>query len=171
MFISWIKTWWSFALKWEDVDLKSQTMQICRTVYLKTDKNKPTTLVFTTPKTKSSIRCIPIPTFLIDILKEIKKHTKSEFVLSDKYGHSIIPRTYQYVFSSIQKCAKVERKGFHSLRHTFATRALECGMDIKSLSEILGHKNPTITLTRYAHSMLSYKKSMINKIGKLYQSC
>lgn len=159
------------ALKWEDVDLKSQTMQICRTVYLKTDKNKPTILVFTTPKTKSSIRCIPIPTFLVDSLKQIKKHSTSEFVLSDKFGHCIIPRTYQYVFSSIQRRARVERKGFHSLRHTFATRALECGIDIKSLSEILGHKNPTITLTRYAHSMLSYKKNMINKIGKLYQSC
>jgi len=89
--------------------------------------------------------------------------------VSNKCGAGMIPRTYQYMFKSIQKRAKVEIKGFHSLRHTFATRALECGIDIKSLAEILGHKNPTITLNRYAHSMMNYKKAMINKIGKLYE--
>jgi integrase len=53
------------------------------------------------------------------------------------------------------------------LRHTFATRAIECGMDIKTLSEILGHKNPTITLNRYAHSLMDHKREMMNKLGKL----
>lgn len=60
-------------------------------------------------------------------------------------------------------------KGFHSLRHTFATRALECGMEIKSFADIMGHKNPTVTLNRYAHSMMEYKQTLMNKIGKLYQ--
>ena len=53
------------------------------------------------------------------------------------------------------------------MRNTFATRALECGMDVKTLSEILGHKNPTITLNRYAHSMMDHKKEMMNKLGKM----
>ena len=61
----------------------------------------------------------------------------------------------------------IPHKGFHSLRHTFATRALECGMDVKTLSEILGHANPTITLNRYAHSMFDHKTSMMNRVGKL----
>ena len=68
----------------------------------------------------------------------------------------------------MQKRLGIERKGFHSLRHTFATRALECGMDVKTLSEILGHKNATVTLNRYAHSMMEHKKEMINKLGKFF---
>ena len=62
----------------------------------------------------------------------------------------------------------IERKGFHSLRHTFATRALECGMDVKTLSEILGHKNATVTLNRYAHSLMEHKQDMMNKLGKIF---
>ena len=62
----------------------------------------------------------------------------------------------------------IERKGFHSLRHTFATRALECGMDVKTLAEILGHKNATVTLNRYAHSLMEHKQDMMNKLGKIF---
>lgn len=68
----------------------------------------------------------------------------------------------------MQKRLGIERKGFHSLRHTFATRALECGMDVKTLSEILEHKNATVTLNRYAHSMMEHKKEMMNKLGKIF---
>lgn len=68
----------------------------------------------------------------------------------------------------MQKRLGIERKGFHSLRHTFATRALECGMNVKTLSEILGHKNATVTLNRYAHSMMEHKKEMMNKLGKTF---
>lgn len=67
----------------------------------------------------------------------------------------------------MQKRLGIERKGFHSLRHTFATRALECGMDVKTLSEILGHKNATVTLNRYAHSLMEHKKEMI--LEKIYK--
>ena len=55
----------------------------------------------------------------------------------------------------------------HVLRHTFATRALECGMDVKTLSEILGHKNPAVTLSRYAHSLIEHKTEMMNRLNKL----
>ncbi|MDD6360656.1 MAG: tyrosine-type recombinase/integrase [Eubacteriales bacterium] len=58
-------------------------------------------------------------------------------------------------------------KGVHSLRHTFVTRAIECGMDVKTLSEILVHKNATITLNRYAHSLWEHKSEMMNKLCKL----
>ena len=57
-------------------------------------------------------------------------------------------------------------KFFHLLRHTFATRALELEMDVKSLSEILSHKNATIILNRYSHSLLEHKIEMINKLGE-----
>ena len=76
-------------------------------------------------------------------------------------------RLYQYIFEKLIERAGVRKLNFHVLRHTFATRALECGMDIKTLSEVLGHKNPTVTLNRYAHSLMEHKKEMMNKLGKL----
>ena len=66
------------------------------------------------------------------------------------------------------KNANIKHKGFHALRHTFATRSIECGVDVKTLSEILGHKNATITLNRYVHSLLNHKKDMMDKIGNLF---
>ena len=82
-----------------------------------------------------------------------------------EYGAQV--RSYQKTFELLLKRLRIPHKGFHSLRHTFATRALECGMDVKTLSEILGHKNPTITLKRYAHSMMEHKAEMMNRLGKL----
>lgn len=153
----------TLALAWEDIDFSNKVVNIKRTVYL--EKNA---LKYSTPKTKSSIRTIPLPYFLEPMLKKIKAKSTCEFVVSQN-NKPIFPRTYQHFFKSLQNKAQIEKpKGFHSLRHTFATRALELGMDIKSLADILGHKNPTVTLNRYAHSMLDYKKSMMNKIGKLY---
>lgn len=75
-------------------------------------------------------------------------------------------RVSENVRATAQKLG-IEHKGFHALRHTFATRALECGMDVKTLSEILGHKNATVTLNRYVHSLVEHKQEMMNVLGKL----
>ena len=81
-------------------------------------------------------------------------------------GKSILSvRSYQRSFELLQKNIGIPRKGFHALRHTFATRAIECGMDVKSLSEILGHKNSAVTLNRYVHSLMEHKRAMINRLG------
>ena len=82
-------------------------------------------------------------------------------------GNAVSIRSYQRSFELLLKRQNIVHCGFHSLRHTFATRALECGMDVKTLSEILGHKNPTVTLNRYAHSLLEHKAAMMNRLGKL----
>ena len=117
-------------------------------------------------KTESSKRIIPLPKQLLPRLKHIQKNTHSEFVISN--GTSPISvRSYQRTFELLLKKLSIKHRGFHSLRHTFATRALECGMDVKTLSEILGHKNPTITLNRYAHSLLEHKVTMMNRLGEL----
>ena len=153
----------TLALKWEDIDFTNKLITIKRSVYIKDNK-----LTYSTPKTKSSIRTIPLPLFLEITLKKIKDKSSCDFVVSQN-DKPIVPRTYQHFFKSLQNKARITKpKGFHSLRHTFATRAIECGIDIKSLADILGHKNPNVTLSRYAHSMMDYKKQIMNKIGKLY---
>lgn len=114
----------------------------------------------------NSRRQIPLSKTLVKILKEIKKKSKCEFVIADGEKPVFI-RSYQRMFELFLKELKLPHKGFHSLRHTFATRAPECGMDVKSLSEILGHKNAMITLNRYAHSLWEHKAEMMNKLSKI----
>ncbi|MCI8369923.1 MAG: tyrosine-type recombinase/integrase [Clostridia bacterium] len=77
-------------------------------------------------------------------------------------------RSYQRSFELLLKKLNIPHKGFHALRHTFATRALECGMDVKTLSELLGHKNTGITLNRYAHSLIEHKTEVMNRLGKIF---
>lgn len=149
------------ALRWKDIDLTKGVLTVSHSSH-----DSKGGIVFDEPKTESSKRIIPLPKQLIPKLEHIKKNTHSEFVISN--GPSPISvRSYQRTFELLLKKSGIKHRGFHSLRHTFATRALECGMDVKTLSEILGHKNPTITLNRYTHSLLEHKVAMMNRVGKL----
>ena len=154
------------ALTWNDIDFKSGIMTISKTAYRIKQNGKPQ-VVIGQPKTKNAIRLIPLPKQLLEILKRVKRISNSDFVLSTRTGGIVGTRAYQKTYERILKKQDIPYKNFHSLRHTFATRAIEMGMDVKTLSEILGHKNPVITLQRYTHSMLSYKTEMMNKMGKM----
>lgn len=149
------------ALQWDDIDLNKGILTVSKSCH--DSKNG---LVVDEPKTVNSRRLIPLPKQLLPILKAKKKNSRSSYFVSTK-GNAVSVRSYQRSFELLLKKLKITHKGFHSLRHTFATRALECGMDVKTLSEILGHKNPTITLTRYAHSLMEHKQDMMNRLGKL----
>ena len=154
------------ALTWSDIDFAKGELSVSKTSHDGKDKNGVFTRLTDIPKTQSSIRTIPLPKQFMPILREIKRKSHSIYVVSnDEKPISI--RSYQRSFSILQKNLGLTHRGFHSLRHTFATRALECGMDVKTLSEILGHKSPTVTLNRYAHSLMEHKKEMMNKLGKL----
>ena len=149
------------ALQWSDIDLTKGILTVSKSCHDSKDG-----LVIEAPKTISSRRAIPLPKQLLPILKSIKKKSDAPFVVSAK-GKPVSVRSYQRSFELLLKRLNIPHKGFHSLRHTFATRALECGMDVKTLSEILGHKNPTVTLNRYAHSLMEHKADMMNRLGKL----
>ena len=156
-----------FALTWDDIDFKNEIMNITKSCHDEWGENgyiKEVEL----PKTSMSKRIIPLPKQIMPYLKKSKKKSTSNYVI---YGKSkfISIRSYQRTFSLILKKLKIEHKCFHALRHTFATRALECGMDVKTLSEILGHKNSMITLNRYVHSLIEHKSKMMNKVGKLLE--
>ena len=154
------------ALTWDDVDLQKGIICVSKSCH-DSWENGEYVKVIDEPKTESSMRIIPFPKQLLPRLKELKKLTKSGYVIGGEHVHGAQVRSYQKTFETLLKKLKIPHKGFHSLRHTFATRALECGMDVKTLSEILGHKNPMVTLKRYAHSMLEHKAEMMNRVGKL----
>lgn len=154
------------ALTWDDVDLQKGIICVSKSCH-DSWENGEYVKVIDEPKTESSMRIIPFPKQLLPRLKELKKLTKSGYVIGGEHVHGTQVRSYQKTFETLLKKLKISHKGFHSLRHTFATRALECGMDVKTLSEILGHKNPMVTLKRYAHSMLEHKAEMMNRVGKL----
>lgn len=122
------------------------------------------------PKTKSSNRMIPLSKRMIVILKRMKKECHSNYLIATKTDAMVSIRSYQRTFESILNKCNIKKYNFHALRHTFATRAIELGMDVKTLSEILGHKNPTITLNRYSHSLIEYKIEMVNKMSLLLQN-
>lgn len=154
------------ALEWSDIDFKKAELTVSKTCHDGINKNGTFCRITDTPKTDTSKRIIPLPKQLIALLKEMKKHSKSKYVVSGYENKLLSVRSYQRSFELLQDRLGIERRGFHALRHTFATRAIECGMDIKSLSEILGHKNPTVTLNRYVHSLMDHKRAMMDKLGK-----
>lgn len=155
------------ALTWRDIDFVKGTLSVTKTCYDGSDRNGKFGRIIDEPKTPSSRRMIPLSKQMISLLKDIKKQSGTEWVIL-KNDKPLLVRTYQRNFASLLKKLRIPHRGFHALRHTFATRAIECGMDVKTLSEILGHKNATITLNRYAHSLMEHKRDMMNKLGKLY---
>jgi integrase len=154
------------ALTWDDINFVNSYMTISKSAY-QGKQNDKISIIVDTPKTKNSNRIIPLPKQLMYILKSIKKKSTSNYVITTKHNTMVGTRSYQKSFERMLNKLDIPYKNFHSLRHTFATRALEFGMDIKTVSEILGHKNPIITLQRYTHSLMSYKTEMMNKLGKM----
>lgn len=148
------------ALEISDIDFNKGFMYISKTCH-----DTPNGRIVEAPKTATSNRIIPLPKQILNIVKELKNNSKCKYLIAD-LDKPISVRSYQRSFELLLKKLKIEHKGFHSLRHTFATRALECGMDVKTLSELLGHKNPNITLNRYVHSMLEHKQDMMSKLCK-----
>lgn len=155
------------ALEWKDIDFQNGTISITKTCYDGKSNNGKFTRITDTPKTQTSQRIIPFPKQLISYLKNIKRQNNSNYVVSSDSDKLLSVRAYQRSFELLLKKLNIPHKGFHSLRHTFATRALECGMDVKTLSEILGHKNANVTLNRYVHSLMDHKRDMMNRLGKL----
>lgn len=154
------------ALEWADISLESGTIYVhqnIQRVQIKGKGSKKTEVVITTPKSQCSIRTIPIPEFMISILKSADmEHQGYLLTGSKKY---LEPRTMENHFRKILDTISIRKVNFHTLRHTFATRCIEVGFDIKSLSEILGHANVNITLNRYVHPSFQLKKENMERLS------
>jgi len=152
------------ALKWTDIDFKNKVLKVIKTTS-KCLENHKLVEIETSPKTNSSIREIPLTNSIISLLKDIKEN-KSQYVICNRKGQKVDYRTYQLSFENLLKKLHIKHYGFHSLRHTFATRLLERNVDIKTISELLGHSSPNITLNRYVHTNIENKRKAMQKVTK-----
>ena len=154
------------ALTWDDIDFRKGTISVTKSCHDSWENHRYVKVIDDT-KTRNSERIIPLPKQLLSYLKELKRKTNCRFVVVGKTEYGAQIRSYQRSFELLLQKLNIKHKCFHSLRHTFTTRALEIGMDVNTLSEILGHKNPMVTLRRYAHSLMEHKAEMMNKIGRI----
>lgn len=134
------------ALQWTDIDTKNAILYVRRTVQrIAHSSGKTKTKIHVgSPKSKSSIRVIPIPSFLVPIICTLAQEDPPDaYILTGSINKPLEPRTFQYYFDQVLTMAGIQKTNYHTLRHTFATNCVALGFDIKSLSEILGHSNVT----------------------------
>ncbi len=160
------------GLKWGDFDWETGSMSVMRTVTRAKNfgpNKEKTALHIGTPKSRKSIRKIPLPASIVQQARAmgLDQIRPDYFILSNNI-EPLDPRSYQKLFKKILAQAGVTTRKFHAIRHTFATRALELGVDIKTLSEMLGHSSVSITLNIYAHSLMEQKKIAIDKFNSMY---
>ena len=154
------------SLEFSSIDMQRRTITVKSTCYESRDENGK--YVKMTDSTKSHrTRVIPFPKQLLPIFKELKTRSKSGYVIENAKGEQMSVRSYQKSFELLVEKLGISKLSFHALRHTFATRALESGMDVKTLSDILGHKSATVTLNRYAHSLMEHKQTAMDKLGNM----
>lgn len=149
------------ALKWENFGVN--VIHVCGTMQrLKCDSDK-TKIVILPPKTASSDRVVPLPSEMLPLVGHYRR--SDGFVLERPNGKFTEPRLLQSKFARITTECGLSDVHFHTLRHTFATRCVELGIDVKTLSEILGHCDVKVTLNRYIHPSLELKQSSMDKLS------
>lgn len=156
------------SLMWGDISIQSGFIQISKTIQRIQNCNsyckKKTIIEIGTPKSEHSYRDIPVPDEFACILMQYKSNkTDDDYVLSGNKKY-IEPRLCQYYFKQLIKKAGIEDCNFHALRHTFATKCVELGIDIKTISVLLGHSNVNMTLNRYVHPAIAYQRNCIQQL-------
>lgn len=158
------------ALRWSDIDMTNNIIHVRHSVIrVATDSSvnsNKTKLIIDTPKSEHSIRDIPITQKLQHCLKSCIPVDKKNYILSNS-PLFLSPRTFEYRFHKVLDEYDIDSFNFHILRHTFATRCIECNVDIKTLSEIMGHSNVNITLNNYVHPSFDDKRTQLEKLSQL----
>lgn len=150
------------ALSKDNINLEDRVISVRHTaIRIKEPENK-TSYILDVPKTKTSIRDIPIADILYQSLCDVSNKLCGLYVASGTDSF-ISPSRFEYRYHRILEKAGIPSINFHALRHTFATRCIESGMDDKSLCEILGHSSVSITLNTYVHSSMAHKRAQIER--------
>jgi len=152
------------ALKWQDVNWRSGTLCVKRTVQRLQQRTGGTALQVGTPKSARSVRVIPLPDFLVAALRRMQETSTSPFVFG-KGDEPAEPRTIQRRFARTAGRLGLTGAHFHTLRHSFATRLMELGVDVKTVSVLLGHSSAKTTLDLYAHSLTEHQRAAIQKLA------
>ncbi len=162
------------ALSWKDVDYDRKIIRISKTVSTIMNRNRfesdnKKVNVITTTKTKKSNRVIPMNETALLVLKELEKRQKemgikSDYVIAAKEGNPMLVRVLEQTFSRICEENFIEYKGVHALRHTFGSVLVKKGVDIKVISEMLGHSTVQFTYDRYIHVINEMKAEAVNLI-------
>lgn len=155
------------ALQWSDVNLQNRTITVCHTLSrIYNIESRSTEQILASPKTKSSNREIPIGKELYKALRCINVNTTEDmFVVGNRYAPKE-PRTYREYFSRLLRRLGIPHIVFHGLRHTFATRCIECLCDYKTVSVILGHSNVATTMNLYVHPNNDQKRRCIDRLSR-----
>ena len=157
------------ALTWEDIDTDNGVISVNRTIqriYVIEDGTRKTELILDTPKTKNSIREIPMNRDLIRLTKPIKKIVNPSFFVLTNDAKPTEPRTYRSFYKNLMRYLEIPEIKFHGLRHSFATRCIESNCDYKTVSVLLGHSNISTTLNLYVHPNMEQKKKAIEQMFK-----
>lgn len=159
------------ALQGKDISISEKSISITKTMQrlqcTEINAKSKTRIIITEPKSNKSKRIIPLPDNLVVLLYQFPSN-ENEFFLSGSISHYVEPRVMQDRFKKYLQSINISNAGFHCLRHTFATRSIEVGFDIKTLSEILGHSSVKTTMDRYVHTSTENKRTNMNKLNSLY---
>lgn len=158
------------ALRWGDISLKDKVVKISSTMQrLKNldGGDERTRVVISEPKSDRSARIIPLTENAVRLCERFRQKDPEAFLLTGSSQSYVEPRRLQYCLKRYTEECGLDGVHFHVLRHTFATRCVEVGFEIKSLSEILGHASPKITLERYVHSSMELKRDNMKKLAAI----
>lgn len=157
------------ALTWDDIDAEQGVIYVTKTIqriYLVGEMVKHTEVIIDTPKSKNSIREIPMTRDLMRIIKPLKKVVNGSFYVLTNSAAPTEPRTYRNYYKRLMKQLDIPALKFHGLRHSFATRCIESNCDYKTVSVLLGHSNISTTLNLYVHPNMEQKKRCVEQMFK-----
>ena len=160
------------GLQWCDIDIDNGIIKVRKTVqriYVVEKDIRHTEILIDSPKTKNSIRDIPMTNELIKLIKPLKKIVNNEFFVLTNDKKPTEPRTFRSYYQKLIKKLGLPNLKFHGLRHSFATRCIESKCDYKTVSVILGHSNISTTLNLYVHPNMEQKKKCVDQMNKLFK--
>ena len=160
------------ALRWNDIDVISGVIHVNKTlqrIYMVDGETRYTELIEDVPKTKNSIREVPMTRDLLALVRPLKKVVRGDYYVLTNASTPTEPRTYRVYFNKLQQQLGLPKMRFHGLRHSFATRCIESKCDYKTVSVLLGHSNISTTLNLYVHPNLEQKKKCIDTMNKLFR--
>lgn len=157
------------ALVWDDIDVDNGVINVSKTIqriYVIEGGEKHTEVIIDTPKSKNSIREIPIARDLLKMIKPFKKVVNGSFYVLTNSAQPTEPRTYRNYYKRLMTQLDMPKLKFHGLRHSFATRCIESRCDYKTVSVLLGHSNISTTLNLYVHPNMEQKKKCVEQMFK-----